>query len=306
LVDGLDPKSAADMRRRQGILPTKVLDNVLKHLSRQGNVAILLDEIGNLLASNQDEMEAWKIMGTLRSFAHQARIKLVCTASQFFLLKQQQDYQGPWVNFADTVMLRGLTREETQDFILKPLQIWRLITKTECDDIVDLVYNNVGSHPLLLTAYCEALFRRVVGKETIVLEMARELLKGRDEEVSKAIKEVFFDIKKPVVQYLFLQHCLERNSANEKLMHSTISETWIDDTLKKAGYMSRFATRLLLLESLNTRALTEPDHKREDQCRVIAPIVFNHSKLYMPLKEKRDALREEIALDADELGLKKV
>jgi hypothetical protein len=306
LIAELDPKAATYMKRREGILPTNVLENVLKYLSKQRNVAILIDEIGNLLARHQDQAEAWKIMGILRSYTHKGHIKLVCTASQTFLLKQQQDYSGPWVNFATTIVLRGLTREEAQDFILKPLQIWRLMTKAECNEVLDLIYNNVGSHPLLLTAYCEALFARVVGKETSVVEMARDLLKGRDEGVTKAINEVFFAISRPVIQYLFLQHCLERHAAKEKLMHSFISESWIDETLRKAGYKSRFATRLFLLEALNTRALTEPDLKRDDQCRVIAPLVFNYSKLHMPLEEKRDALREEIALDAEEFELVKV
>ena len=86
-------------------------------------------------------------------------------------------------------------------------------------------------------------------------------------------------------------------------MHSVISESWINKALENAGYKTRLSTRLFLLEALNTRALTEPDPDREDQCRVIAPFIYIHSKGHMLLEEKRDTLRDEIALDVDEYEL---
>lgn len=305
LISELDEKTAISMKRRHKLLVSSMLESVLKYLSGRRNVAILIDEIGNLLRRPNSE-EAWKVMGTLRSHAHKGKIKLVCTASQKYLLKQQEEYGGPWVNFATTVVLRGLSREEARDFILKPIRIWRLITEAESREVFDLIYNNVGSHPLLLTAFCEALFVRVVGNKASILGVARDLLKGKEEGIRKAVHEVFLGINRPVIQYLFLQHCLERSAQNDKLMHSVISESWIDEELSKAGYRSRFATRLYILEALNIRALTEPDLDREDQCLVIAPLVFNYSILHMPLEEKRDSLREEIILDADEFGLVKV
>lgn len=301
LLEKLDSRTSASLLRRQEVVSASVLEHALRMLSGRGNTALLIDEIGNLLKS--DPVEAWKTLGTLRSFLHNGNIKLVCTASQTFLLKQQQDYAGPWVNFANTLLLRGLTREETEEFVLAPLKIWRSMTKMECDDLFNLVYHNVGSHPLLLTAFCEALFARVVGRGAHVLAAARELLGCRDEGLTKAIKEVFFEINRPIVQYIFLQHCLERSAANEALMLSTISETWVNKALQNAGYKTRLATRLFLLEALNTRALTEPDPDREDQCRVIAPFVYIHSRTRMSLEEKRDTLREEISLDVEEYEL---
>ncbi|MEW8199273.1 MAG: ATP-binding protein [Candidatus Thiodiazotropha endolucinida] len=305
LISELDEKTAVSLKRRQGLLVSSMLESVLKYLSGRGNVAILIDEIGNLLQRPNSE-EAWKVMGTLRSHAHKGKIKLVCTASQKYLLKQQEEYSGPWVNFATTVVLRGLSREEARDFILKPIRIWRLITEAESRDIFELIYHNVGSHPLLLTAFCEALFVRVVGNKESIIDVARELLSGNEEGIRKAVHEVFFAINRPVIQYLFLQHCLQRYAQNDKLMYSIISESWIDKELSKAGYKSRFATRLFILEALNIRALTEPDSNREDQCRVIAPLVFNYSLQHIPLEKIRDSLREEITLDADEFGLMKV
>lgn len=305
LITTLDPHMAASLTRRQEVVTTSMLESALRHLAGQRKAALLIDEIGNLLAGDQNE--AWKTMGTIRSYVHRGNIKLICTASQTFLLKQQQDYSGPWVNFATTLLLRGLTLEETHDFILTPLKIWRPMAKEECDEVFDLIYNNVGSHPLLLTAFCEALFARVVGGDAKVkiVTAARDLMKGKDDGISKAIGEVFFSINRPVIQYLFLQHCLERHDAQERLMHSIISESWINFVLQKAGYKSRLATRLFLLEALNTRALTEPDLEREDQCRVIAPFIYNHSRLHMRLEAMRDALRDEIALDAEEYQLVK-
>lgn len=301
LLEKLDSRMAASLVRRQEVVSTTVLEHVLRALSGRGNVALLIDEIGNLLMANP--AEAWKTLGTIRSYLHNGNIKLVCTASQTFLLKQQQEYAGPWVNFANTLLLRGLTREETEEFVLAPLKIWRSMTKMECDDLFNLIYHNVGSHPLLLTAFCEALFARVVGRGAHVLAAARDLLGSRDEGVTKAIHEVFFSINRPIVQYIFLQHCLERSAAKEALMHSTVSETWINKALENAGYKTRLSTRLFLLEALNTRALTEPDPDREDQCRVIAPFIYIHSKTHMSLEEKRDTLREEISLDVEEYEL---
>ena len=301
LVEELDPRVAASLTRRQEVVTTTMLEHVLRQVSKQGNSVLLIDEIGNLMA--RGSADAWKVMGTLRSHAHNDKIKLVCTASQTYLLRQQNDYEGPWVNFANTLILRGLTREEAHDFVLKPIRIWRPLTKEEGEELFELIYNNVGSHPMLLTAYCEAFFARVVGQEAKIMHAAQSLLKGKDEGITRAINEVFHKIPRPLIQYLFLQHCLENHAAKKNLMHSVIAESWINETLKKAGYKSTMATRLFLLDALNTRALTEPDPERQDHCRVIAPIVFKHSRLFMPLEEKRDALREEIALDADEYSL---
>ena len=79
--------------------------------------------MGNVL-SEMKRGDEWKILGVLRSFAQAGRIRVIGSGFQEFFLKQQEDYTGPWVNFASTLPLTGLSRNELDEFVVMPLTLW--------------------------------------------------------------------------------------------------------------------------------------------------------------------------------------
>ena len=272
ILETLDRAKYASLMRRKEIISDSVLGPALRSISGRGDAVLLIDELGNVVKNMPDE--AWKVLGTIRNVAQSGGLKVVVTASQDFLLRQQQSYTGPWVNFARTMRLGAFSRDDIEDLLIRPLRIWSQVPNPGA--LLDIVMSAVGSNPYLLVNFCYRLFEEVVcEKATDVIAASRAILSDNlVRDFHDVVREVFYYMQSPTLQYLFLRRCQEVDRKGGQLGAAMIDDDWIEGALAEVGILSTVLIRRNILDDLSMRALTE-DFEGNPNCqRIIAPLVY--------------------------------
>jgi hypothetical protein len=303
ILQVLDPQRHASLLRRKEVISEGLLAPSLKTLSGQGNAVLLIDEIGNVITNMPKE--AWKVLGVIRSYAQLGKLRVIATASQEFFLRQQQDFSGPWVNFATTMRLGGFRPDEVDAFVVKPFQLWGLLPNRTA--MLELVVSAVGSNPYLLACFCDALFQNTLTNEKAndALTVARDIVQNKAVSTfSEVVREVFHDIPSPTLQYLFVRRCYDFELRNLPINSVYFDLDWVEEALCAAGYSSTIMLRRNLLEALRVRALTEPTDGNPDVETIIAPIVYHViRKAERNIEKLIDKYRLEIGREAAKIGL---
>lgn len=302
LLEELDPGRRASLMRRKEIITESLLGPSLKAISARGNAVLLIDEIGNVITNMPKE--AWRVLGVIRSYAQSGKLRVIATASQEFFLRQQEDFSGPWVNFATTIRLGGFRPDEVDDFVVKPFQLWGLLQKGSA--LIELANSAVGSNPYLLACFGDALFHdAITSSKSDALSTARDILQNKlIATFSEAVREVFRDIPSPTVQYLFLRKCHDAELRGNAIHTLSFDSDWIEDALMSAGYCSTVMLRRNLLEDMRVRALTEPTEGNPEVETIIAPVVYHVIRRSEKSIEKLiEKYRLEIAREASRRGL---
>ena len=260
------------LERRGQLTEERFLELALKRLGGKKKMTILIDEFGNVL--NRMTQDGWRIVGTLRKFAQSGRIRIICSAFQEFFLKQQEDFEGPLVNFATTLRLNGFRDVEIDEFVLNPLQVWAETPNPS--QVRETVLAAVGRHPLLLQFFCEAVYSNVARQEKINLMTGVSDVIGNQliEIFSEPVDEIFQRNTTPLLRYIFLCACLEAEARNKPLHTMEIDDDWTERLLKAAGYASNTTVRRNLLEGLELRGMTQSVGGDHSVQVIIAPIVF--------------------------------
>jgi hypothetical protein len=274
ILQKLSPRDYASLMRRHDYIHDRMLHSALSRLSGSGKVVLLLDELGNVLDRRKDE--AWKVLGVLRQYAHSGRIKIVATSFQEFFLKQQEDYSGPWVNFANIVRLTGFEKDEIQNLVVDPLAFWADIQNPSA--LVELVCEKVGRHPLLLQHFCQSMFLRLIQSKTPtpdLLDIGKSLIASEIiSSFSEAATELFYRVRSPLLRYLFLAACVGEARKERPIAHVQIDDDSVEKALLNIKIESTTLSRLNLLEGLETRGLTQPVGGYHGRQEVIVPLIY--------------------------------
>jgi AAA domain len=299
----------AAMIRRRNMFPDRMLHAILRRMvaqSGQKGVILLLDELGNVVSKSSSE-EGWKIIGVLRTFAQSGQLRIIASGFQEFLLRQQADYSGPWVNFFSSIRLSGMDRKDLEDFVISPLSNWVNIPHPQA--LLNLVVENVGQHPLALQYFCQALFVSVLQPSfTDVFEAAKKII-GSEllRHFSDPVDDIFYSIPYPVVKYVYLRLCHETAVVKKPIHELVIDDDAVSGVLRRAGVESTTMARRNLLQHLEFRGLTQTEKDNRGRQRVITPIVYRviseSEKSVLSYIEK---LKREIETDFTEWGLKKL
>jgi hypothetical protein len=269
--------------RRSQMLDEPLLESVLKRLSRSHTrTVIILDELGLLLQKSDQRGDDWRLIGILREQSHSGRIKLLMSGYQEFLIKQAEDFNGPYVNFAKTVKLSGFSNQEIDEFLVQPLQFWGQVAGT---DLLATTTARVGRHPLFLQYFGKTLFDKVTRRAgSDVNVAAHQLLDSNGITIfEEAVEELFLRTCTAAERFIFLKRCREADLAGEGISDAEITDAWTESVLDAAGYESNYDGRKLLLESLELRALTSKiGTTRRSRQRIAAPIIYSFLKYTEP------------------------
>ena len=276
LLRVVDPREAVRALKHHEVLHDSVLANLLRRLSTGSKkTVLLLDELGNVLTALPKE--DWKFMGVLRKYGSHGQMKYVISCFQEVYFKQQDEFSGPLINFASTLRLDVLSKQEVEEFVIAPLEFWRPLG-TARPQLLDLVVSNVGSHPYFLQFFCHALFDRFTGDRNFSpIHQANLLLK---KDVSQwfqtAVDEIFFRIPSPTLQYLFLRRCHEAESAGLTLSHVELDDDWLEKTLTDLGYRSTVRSRRNLLDGMEMHGLCAPISYDRAKKIITAPLIYQY------------------------------
>lgn len=277
LLNSISARDSSAAIRRKGALEENLLTSVLKRLTSRRRVTLFLDEIGNVLL-HMASPEDWSFFGILRQFSQQGRVRFVLSCFQESILRRQEEFSGPLVNFATTLRLGAFSRTEAEEFLLTPLEFWRPLGE-ERARVKDIVLSKVGRHPLFLQALCYDLFERVARDQRVLPSIQALLGKDLVECFRGTMDEVFWVRNSSTLNYLFLRRCVEFDKAGQKLTQIDISEEWLRIALRDIGFEAATIDRRNLLEGMELRGFTSrADGSNGDVQVVVAPIVFNFFK----------------------------
>lgn len=273
LAREVSPRDMSSALRRSKAVDEGLLHTVLKTISRKhGRVTIILDEFGNLMNNRLNTGEDWHFMGVLRAFAQSGGIRLLMSGWQEIFLRQSE-FEGPFVNFATTLSIRGLSDAEISEF-LEPLGAWNSVQNRS--RLLRLVTSRVGRHPFLLQYFGQAMFESVSRNAGSVDDVAQEILASSLVPVFEgAVDEMLYRSASSIVhRYLFLRRCREAEVSGVSLEQAEISESWIDAALTEIGSPSTLATRVSILSALELQGYTEPVTSSRMRHRIAAPVLY--------------------------------
>jgi hypothetical protein len=304
ILQALDPKEVTSAIRRGKALGEPVLAAVLKRVTHgEERTTLLFDELGNVLSRlSKDD---WSFFGQLRNYSHNGRLRIVFSCFQELFLRQQSEFTGPLVNFADILRLGVFTDAETEEFVTGPLAFWKPLSDRDRKALMALVTSVVGRHPFCLQYFCANLFGQVTAGDGGNLLTAAQTLLKRDlvECFAVPVDELFYKMPSPTLQYLFLRRCQEADQRDEEICAAVLEDDWVQQTLASLGYDSTLASRRNVLEGLEVHGLCVPDHQNRRRQVIAAPVMYLYVKREGDLDRVLPKLREDIRTDYRQYGL---
>jgi hypothetical protein len=294
IVREVDLGAVVDAARRSKTIGESLLSNTLRRLTQSKvRTTLFIDELGVALKYTQNI--GWDVLGVLRENSQHGKLRIVVSCFQEYFLRQQDKFDGPLVNFGHTMRVGTFGEEEIQDFVLSPIEFWMppkyLQHKKE---ISELVRSRVGGSPYLLAYFGSALFEEVMkteasgergktakrrelsGESESLLDVAKRLLyRELQRTMDPPIREINQTIlNHPTLKYLYLRRCYIADKQDHKLQSATISDSWIESTLRELGYASTDRGRTNLIDGLVMRGLCAQDPRNPREYRITAPAFY--------------------------------
>ena len=279
VLQSISPKEAEAAVRRQRALLEPMISAALKRIAASSASAVLiLDELGNVIARLPTEQ--WRILGTLREFAHSSRVRVIISCFQELFQKQAIDGRGPLVNFGTVLRLHALTTADIEEMLIAPLTHWSRIANTK--SLMQLALTSIGRHPYVLQTFCHELFQRVIKQpEREVLSIARSIVESDREYTAcfrEAVDELYTRALTPLLRFLYLKRCHEAEMGNVPIAEAAVDDDWLIRTLEECGYTSSLDDRTALLEGLEMRGLTDQRDDRRVQFTIVTPMIYHYFK----------------------------
>ena len=121
-------------------------------------LAILLDEIDQLI--EKDAPASWPVLKTLRSLVNSRKLQIVACGAET-LRRAMADPSGPLFNFFHSVLtLKRLEYAAVRNLVTRPLGKLEIDLSQE-NDIIRLIWQSTGGHPLVVQKLCANLLERV-------------------------------------------------------------------------------------------------------------------------------------------------
>jgi hypothetical protein len=274
----VSPREAARAFKHHEAFQESVFSNILRRMAlASGKTVLILDELGNVLS--RLPKEDWSFLGLLRKWGAKPGLRFIISCFQEMYFRQQTDFEGPLINFANTMRLEVFTRKEVEEFVVAPLDFWKPLGPVR-NDLLNAVISSVGSHPYFLQFFCHALFDRfTLDRAFDPMKQANTLLKkDLHEWFPTAVDEIFFRIPSAALRYLFLRRCYEADSAGQPVNQAEFADEWIDTALSDLSYTSTTRGRRNLLDGLEMHGLcVAVDYDRAKRV-VAAPLVYSFIK----------------------------
>lgn len=302
ILGAISARSRYHAATRNNVFDESFLESTLKsfRFSGKGTATLILDEFGNVV--NRNRKEDWQVVGLLRKFAQAGRFRIIMSGFQEFAVKQFQDFNGPYVNFATTMTLGGFSNREIREFIVDPLRFWGARVN-QSEDAVRTIVEFVGRHPFILQHMGSKLFENEFsGNSRDLIESIRQYGSGsKIGELDNPMKNLIDSTRSVATRYIFVCACQHAEVTQTPIYKYIISDDWLENLLESAGYESTFDGRRLLLESLEMHGFTRPSKEGLTSQMIGAPIIYRWLQHREPnLERLLEAWEKDMARDPDQ------
>jgi len=280
------------------LLNEKFLSSVLKQLKwKNKKITLILDELGNIIFKNQKD--DWSIIGVLRDFSHRDEIRVIASGFQEFLIKQYNDFDGPFVNFATTLKLTVFSNDEIEELIVDPLCIWGEIENKK--NLVEKIANNIGRHPYILQHLGRYIFEKVFESGTThnIDTILNSCIKTENIKIfENPLDEMFYQNNSPVEKFIYLERCRIAETENEKITNCVIDDEWLEKKLNSIGIKSNYTGRRFILERLELYGLTTSFANNVTRQKISTPIFYYYiKKSEKKIEQLINTFKEELKID---------
>ncbi len=307
LLRALSPKDANYAIRHGEALGDRPLSIALKRLaSAKRRTTLLIDELGNVIVKSP--ADDWSFVGLLRSYSQSGNLRVIISCFQEVFIKQQEEFEGPLVNFANVLRLPIFTDTEVSEAFLSPFEFWMNLQPVERRELRSLVGSVVGGHPYFLQYFCSQLFEKM-GEEGSggLMENAKKLVRA---DLVKCFEspqeEVFYHHGgSTLFSYVFLTRCKEADdTGKESLINTVIDDDWLEKLLVREGFSSTLASRRNILEGLEICGLSASVDGARSRQRISTPIVYLYVKrVEAPIEKYLEKLKRDVRAEAISWGL---
>lgn len=276
LLEALSARDYISVLRRKAAFGEDLLDNVIERLIREHRkVTLVLDELGIVIASTKEE--DWSFIGTLRKFSNTPGLRLIFSAFQELIIRQESDPEGPLVNLARTMRLGAFSENEIEELVTMPLEFFKQLPDRTRRSLREVAIRSVGRHPLFLQVFCNELFKRAIlgGEDPAAVAQAIASGDRMLDVFVAAVDEVFGRLASPMLKYVFLTYCLEMQTKREALHGAVIDDEWLERMLDNRGWQSTVDGRRRILEGLEIYGLTLSVNYNHARQQMAAPVIFN-------------------------------
>jgi Cdc6-like AAA superfamily ATPase len=192
----------------------------------QTRIVFLLDEIDNLLVRQRG---TWDLLRMMRASFNQKSCQYV-VAGFSEALKEQQDQNSPFFNFAEEIRLNEFTRRQASDLIVTPMEYLRIRFRNR-EEVVARIYDETAGLPNLIQYYCAILLKRLdeTGRREIDLDSLIDVY-GNEGFRSHLVDSFLTNTRnrEKCVVYAILGELGSR-------WRAAFSQEFIDDALQKRG-----------------------------------------------------------------------
>lgn len=284
--------------KQHNLLGESILENVIRRMSSTKRLVLFLDEIGNVIS--RMPAEDWSFFGVFRKFSNSGRLRVIMSCFQEFYIRQQTEFSGPLVNYGQTMRIKSFERHEVEELVLSPLRFWSNIEDKDEQELINTVTRGVGYTPFLLQHFCSSFFEKISENTnhdlaSNILQQARSLLNFNIVETfDSGIKEVFFGINNPLLQYIFLKRCHDAYVNNDSLESIEFNFIWLKETLLRIKLHGKYSSYQRLFESLEMHGLCSPITDYNDRMTIAAPIIYQYIIKTSSILDMLSQLEEDI------------
>jgi hypothetical protein len=257
-----------------------LLKGILRLLgSRNRRTTLLLDELGRVLDNLPKNDDSF--LRALREFGGLGNLKIAFSCFEESIRRLQKEFGGPMINFGDTLELRLFDEQEVREMVLGPLEFWKPLQDSERRKLMDLVFTEIGCHPLFLQSFCAGLFEAISEDEDVDLSLRAQAILDHDlaEHFAAVVNETFWTLPSKLVKYLYLRHCHRAEKEDRiQLRLATIDDDWVASQLEELGYESGLEDRKDLMAKMVEYGLESPLDYAAYKLTIAAPVVYRHLK----------------------------
>lgn len=268
------------------------LTTILRNLKGdKRNITLIFDELGNVINKIGDN--AWKFVGALREVSHNYNIRIIVSAFQEIIIKQR-DFEGPFVNFGETIHLSAFTKNEIVELLIEPLYFWGKIESKS--GVENKVKKYFGGHPLVLQFVGKRVIEMILQyEEKTVDKIIDKIIDDEMNYFASAVDDLFLKIDSYLERYVFLSLCIEFDTTLRKeIALVDITQNTLQNILVKANIKLDLDKRVLLLNRLTLRGLLSQSFSNKNQYRIECPIIYHYLKSYYSPIELAQAYLNEI------------
>jgi len=258
------------------------IESVIKALvasnKNKKKIVLIFDELGTIYKRNPN-VDDWRFLGVLRDSSHRGEIKIIASGWQE-IIRKQSNFEGPFVNFGESLKLYPFTSKEIEEFFIQPLSVWTDIHNST--QIIEFLQSNYGSMPFFLQVLGSEIFTSVFANknEVRLLSLIKQITRKKIYKFNQAVDHTFFELEDftALDKYVFLKFCHDSIGKDPEETNSILTIDKCEKILKSININLDLDSKLKIMKSYEYIGLMKSIDSDETQYNLTAPIIYNNVK----------------------------